>query len=124
MQISFSNVPIPNLASALATGAFAYALVFVILLIVKRADKMTALGSILSLATYWWLGTVGMAVKLYLLARDDIEVSSDFVFGIFITSIISAAIAIGIGVNTVLSSSIREDEEKSIRYNHREEAFA
>ena len=112
------------MASAMATGAFVYVLVAIVWFAAKRVAKTPPLGSVLLLATYWWLGTVGMALKLYLLAKNDVEVSADVVFGIFVTSIISATFAIIVGVNIMLDSSIREDEEKSIRYNHRQEAFA
>ncbi|MBB1562575.1 hypothetical protein HG440_003135 [Candidatus Saccharibacteria bacterium] len=125
MKILFSlSQPIPNMASAMATGAFVYVLVAIVWFAAKRVAKTPPLGSVLLLATYWWLGTVGMALKLYLLAKNDVEVSADVVFGIFVTSIISAAFAIIVGVNIMLDSSIREDEEKSIRHNYREEAFA
>lgn len=125
MKILFSlSQPIPNMASAMATGAFVYVLVAIVWFAAKRVAKTPPLGSVLLLATYWWLGTVGMALKLYLLAKNDVEVSADVVFGIFVTSIISATFAIIVGVNIMLDSSIREDEEKSIRRNYREEAFA
>ncbi len=125
MKILFSlSQPIPNMMSALATGAFVYVLGAILWLVIKRVAKATSLGSVLLLAVYWWLGTVSIALKLYLLNRNGVEVSADVIFGMFITSIVAAAFAIVIGINIVLSSSIREDEEKSIRYNHRQEAFA
>ena len=125
MKILFSlSQPIPNMVSAMATGAFVYVLVAIVWFAAKRVAKTPPLGSVLLLAAYWWLGTLGMALKLYLLNRNSIEVSADVIFGVFVTSIISAAFAIIVGVNIMLDSSIREDEEKSIRHNQREEAFA
>ena len=125
MKILFSlSQPIPNIMSAMATGAFVYVLVAIVWVVAKRVAKTPPLGSVLLLAAYWWLGTVGMALKLYLLNRNGVEVSADVIFGMFTTSIVAAALAIAIGVNIMLDSSIREDEEKSIRHNYREEAFA
>ena len=125
MKILFSlSQPIPNMMSAMATGAFVYVLVAIVWFAAKRVAKTPTLGSVLLLAAYWWLGTVGMALKLYLLNRNGIEVSADVVFGAFLASIISAALVIIIGTFVILDSSIREDEEKSIRHNYREEAFA
>lgn len=125
MKILFSlSQPIPNMMSAMATRAFVYVLVAIVWFAAKRVAKTPPLGSVLLLAAYWWLGTVGMALKLYLLNRNGIEVSADVVFGAFLASIISAALVIIIGTFVILDSSIREDEEKSIRHNYREEAFA
>ena len=123
MKILFSlSQPIPNIMSAMATGAFVYVLVAIVWVVAKRVAKTPPLGSVLLLAAYWWLGTVGMALKLYLLNRNGVEVSADVIFGMFTTSIVAAALAIAIGVNIMLDSSIREDEEKPT--STRQEAFA
>ena len=95
MKILFSlSQPIPNMASALATGAFVYVLGAILWLVIKRVAKATSLGSVLLLAVYWWLGTVSIALKLYLLNRNGVEVSADVIFGMFTTSIVAAALAI------------------------------